>query len=126
MRRAPILLILSLLPAAAARPQALTRAAGEFQVSVDASLAFPGGLVTVRLSSPRGVPALAFAVLDGRRCPFFSDGRDWRALVPVAATDAAGPHTVGIDLRSRRGRRLVPFTVEVPPRDYPARTVLLP
>ncbi|HEX6737067.1 MAG TPA: M23 family metallopeptidase [Vicinamibacteria bacterium] len=127
MRRALAALpILLLLPAPTLRAQVVTRAAGEFQLSVDTSLAFPGGLIAVRLSSRRGLPALAFAVLDGRRCPFFAEGRDWRALVPVAATDPAGVRTLGIDLRSRRGRRLVPFTVEVPARAYPARTVPLP
>jgi murein DD-endopeptidase MepM/ murein hydrolase activator NlpD len=123
MRRASLVLLLLAAPVQA---QVLSRGAGEFQVNVDTSLAFPGGLVSVLLSSRRLVPAMGYAVLDGRRCPFLSEGRDWRALVPVSATDAAGTHTLGIDLRTRRGRRLISFAVEVAPRDYPPRTVVLP
>ena len=123
MRRALVVLLLAALPAQA---QVFGRSSGEFQINADTSLAFPGGLVSVRLSSRRGASAMAFAVLGGRRCPFFPDGREWRALVPVAATDSPGTRTLGIDLRTRRSRRLISFILTVPSREYPARAVLLP
>jgi hypothetical protein len=123
MRRALLILFLV---ASTAHAQVLSRSAGDFQVTADTSLAFPGGLISLRLSSRRSLPAFAYAVLDGRRCPFFREGRDWRALAPIAATDPPGVRTLGIDLRTGRGRRLIPFTVTVPPRDYPGRTVVVP
>jgi murein DD-endopeptidase MepM/ murein hydrolase activator NlpD len=123
MRRALVVLLLAAFPAQA---QVFSRSAGEFQISADTSLAFPGGLVSVRLSSRRAASAAAYAVLGGRRCPFFPDGREWRALVPIAATDPPGTQTLGVDLRTRRSRRLIPFTLSVPPREYPARSVPLP
>jgi murein DD-endopeptidase MepM/ murein hydrolase activator NlpD len=46
--------------------------------------------------------------------------------VPIPATLAAGDHTLGIEIRTRRGRRRLPVPVTVAPRQYPARTVVIP
>src|SRR5262245_21358362 len=64
--------------------EVLTRTAGEFRVTADTALAFPGGVVSLTLSSRRPVASLAYGILDGQRCMFYPDGGDWRALVPVS------------------------------------------
>lgn len=123
MRRALLVLLFIGPPSHA---QVLVRSAGEFQVSADTSLAYPGGVISVRLSSRRLWPALAYAIFDGRRCPLFQEEREWRGLVPIPATHPPGTHPLGIDLRTRRGRRRIAIATTVPPRDYPERTVFLP
>jgi peptidase M23-like protein len=123
MRR---ILIVFLLLAPVAHAEVLTRTAGDFRVTADTSLAFPGGLVSLTLWSRRPVASLAYGILDGQRCLFYPEGRDWRALVPVSATHPPGTYTLGVDVRTRRRRHLIAVPVTIVGRDYPARTVVLP
>jgi murein DD-endopeptidase MepM/ murein hydrolase activator NlpD len=97
---------------------------GNVTFVADQSQAFPGGLVVVRLSSRRPLGA-AFAILDGRRVPFYLAGGP-RALVPIPLTAVAGPSTLGVEILSRRGRQRVPLSVTIEPRLYPPRTVVIP
>jgi murein DD-endopeptidase MepM/ murein hydrolase activator NlpD len=89
---------------------------------VDASQAFPGGVVAVRLSSRSRLGA-AWAFLDGRRAPFYLEREVPRALVPVAATSEAGPSTLGVGISSRRGEQRVAIPLTISAREYPPRHV---
>ena len=57
------------------------RRVGKVTFRVDVTQAFPGGVVVVRLQS-RGRLGAAWALLDGRRAPFYSRAACPRALVP--------------------------------------------
>jgi hypothetical protein len=116
-------LVLTAGPAAA---QAIVRQAGNVTVQADPRLAFPGGLFVVHVTSRRPLGAYLTAVFDGRRVPLFPSRRGHRALVPIPATLAAGEHVLGIEIRTRRARRRIAVPVTVAPRDYPARTVVIP
>jgi hypothetical protein len=119
---------LFLLVALAAPPPApgeeITRRVGQVTFRVDTTHAFPGGVVTVRLAS-RGRLGAAFAVLGGWRVPFFLHRGAPRALVPVPVTTVPGPATVGVEIAARRGGQRIPIPIEIPPRPYPARTLVL-
>jgi murein DD-endopeptidase MepM/ murein hydrolase activator NlpD len=91
---------------------------------VDASQAFPGGVVVVRLGS-RGRLGNAWALLDGRRAPFYLDRGVPRALVPVAASAEAGPATLGVGIAARRGEQRVAIPLTVVARDRRPRQVFL-
>ena len=128
MRRLPavlFVLILSLAPRPAAA-QTIVRSAGDVTVQADPRLAFPGGLFVVYVSSRRPLSAYLTAVFDGRRLPMFHTRRGYRSLVPVPATLAPGAHTLGIEIRTRRGRRRIAVPVTVAPREYPPRTLVIP
>ncbi len=99
--------------------------AGNILIAAEQTLSYPGGLLVVQLSSKRGIRGYATANFDGHRSVFFSGPRGVRALVPVPATTAPGPHTLGIEIRGR-GRARALLTVAVAPRDYPPRIVTLP
>jgi murein DD-endopeptidase MepM/ murein hydrolase activator NlpD len=105
--------------------QEIVRRVGRVTFRVDASQAFPGGVVVVRLGS-RGRLGAAWALLDGRRAPFYSDRGVPRALVPVATTAEAGPATLGIEIAARGGEQRVAIPVTVAARDYRPRHVFLP
>jgi murein DD-endopeptidase MepM/ murein hydrolase activator NlpD len=117
--------VLAVLLTAASPAQVVTRRAGRVVVEADQAQAFPGGLVSVRLRSGRAF-GTAYAVLDGRRCPFFRAAGSWRALVPIPATFRAGPATVGVEIRRGRGRQRIAVPLEIAAREYAERTVALP
>jgi len=109
----------------AAYPEETTRQIGRLSVAVDESAAYPGGLLTVRVRSGMRY-GVAHAILEGRRCPFLPSHRGLRALVPVPVDALPGPMTLGIEVRSGRGRQRFAVPVTVGERTYPGRTVLLP
>jgi hypothetical protein len=130
MRRTPILFLLVVLagPAFArgAESPLVVRRVGRLTIKADPSLAFPGGLLTVQVQSRRAVGGMIQAILDGRRCPFFYRGGTFTALVPIPPTLGAGRTTLGIEVRSSRGRQRIAVPVEIAPRDYRERTVVIP
>ena len=111
--------------ASAAYAEETTRQVGRLSVAVDESAAYPGGLLTVRVRSGMRY-GVAHAILEGRRCPFLSSHRGLRAMVPVPVDAPPGPMTLGIEVRSGRGRQRFAVPVTVAERTYPGRTVLLP
>jgi murein DD-endopeptidase MepM/ murein hydrolase activator NlpD len=104
--------------------QEIVRSVGRLTFRVDASQAFPGGVVVVRLGS-RGRLGTAWAFLDGRRAAFYSDRGMPRALVPVAASAEAGPATLGVAIAARRGQQRVAIPITMVARDYRPRYVAL-
>jgi murein DD-endopeptidase MepM/ murein hydrolase activator NlpD len=124
MRRALSLFSLLLL-AADASGQSFARRAGNLRIEVDEAAAFPGGLLAVRLRSPQPLGA-AYAILGGRRFPFFASRGGVRALVPIEVGTSPGSATLGIEIRGRRGRRRIPVAVEVHPRTYAPRVRVVP
>ena len=104
--------------------QDVVKRVGSVTFTADQSQAFPGGLVVVRLSSKRPLGA-AYAILDGRRVPFYLAGGP-RALVPIPLTAVAGPTMLGVEILGRRGRQRIPLSVTIEPRLYPPRTVVIP
>jgi len=116
-----------LLFASAAVPtpaQEIVRRVGRVTFRVDASQAFPGGVVVVRLGSRARLGA-AWALLDGRRAPFYLERGVPRALVPVAATAEAGPATLGVGISSRGGEQRVAIPLTIAAREHPPRHVFL-
>ncbi len=124
-RRAVLLCSFLALAAPSAFPQEVVKRVGQVTFRVDQSRAFPGGVIVVRLSS-RGRLGMAFAMLDGRRAPFYLAGGIPRALVPIPVTAVPGPNTLGIELVARGGRQRVPISVDIASRAYPARSVVIP
>jgi len=118
------LLLLASLPAARATAQEVVRHFGRSMLRVDVSQAFPGGVVVVRLQS-RGRIGSAWALLDGRRAPFYPDRGVLRALVPVAAGAEPGPATLGIGIAARGGGQRIAIPVTLTPREYRSRYVYL-
>ena len=95
-------------------------------VEVDDADAFPGGLVSVKLVSRRPLRGIVYGILDGRRCPAFAVRGGMRALVPVPVTHAPGRATLGVEIRSRGGRRRYAVPVAIAPRVYLPREIVLP
>jgi hypothetical protein len=123
IRAAAILAVLTL--ASSGFAEESLRRVGRLTVGVDESSAYPGGLLTVRVRS--GLRSgVAHAILEGRRCPFLPSHRGLRAMVPVPVDAPAGPMTLGIEVRSGRGRQRFAVPIKVGERTYPGRTVLLP
>ena len=121
-------LLLSLilpLVASPAAPQEASRYVGAVRFSVDTRQGFPGGFLIARLQS-RIALGTAYAILDGRRAPFYSSPRGLRALVPVPLSSVAGPTTIGFELASRRGRQRIPLDLALAARTYPPRSVTIP
>jgi murein DD-endopeptidase MepM/ murein hydrolase activator NlpD len=125
IRRTVLLFSVLALAAPSAFTQDVVKRVGQVTFRVDQSRAFPGGVMVVRLSS-RGRLGTAFAILDGRRAPFYLAGGVPRALVPVAVTAASGPNTLGIEIVARGGRQRIPISVNIAARTYPARSVVIP
>ena len=125
MTRCSLFALLAFVLASPAPAQVVVKHVGQVTFRADHSLAFPGGVVVVRLSSRRRL-GTAYAILDGRRAPFYLASGVPRAVVPVPLTAAAGPGTLGVEIVSRRGRQRIPIPVEVRPRTYPPRTVVIP
>jgi murein DD-endopeptidase MepM/ murein hydrolase activator NlpD len=109
---------------APARAEEIVRRVGRVSFRVDTSKAFPGGVVVVRLGS-RGRLGAAWALLDGRRAPFYSDRGVPRALVPVATFVEAGPATLGVEIAARGGEQRVSIPITIVARDYRPRYVAL-
>jgi len=124
VRRVVFLMLLALLPAAGARSQEVVRRVGRTTIRVDVSQAFPGGAVVVRLHSKSRL-GTAWALLDGRRAPFYLERGVPRALVPVAASAEPGPATLGVGIASRGGGQRIAIPVTITPREYRSRYVYL-
>lgn len=123
MKRRALPTLLFLAAALAAEPQEIRRTVGKLTASVDTRGAVPGGLLVVRLHRYLGT---TFAILGGRRVPFYASARGPLALVPIPVTHPAGTSTLGIELWTRRGRQRIAIEVPIAPRAYPTRTVTLP
>jgi hypothetical protein len=107
------------------RGQEVVRRIGRVTIRADPSRAFPGGVLVVRLGLSGRLGA-AWALLDGRRAPFYPERGGLRALVPVAADGEPGPATLGIGIAARRGEQRIAIPIQIAPRAYPSRTVVLP
>lgn len=105
---------------------AAARTGGGVAISVDETSAFPGGVLTVRLSSRRPIRGIVYGILDGRRCPAFWTREGMRALVPIPVTHPPGRVTLGVEIRSGGGRRRYAVPVTIAPRAYPTRVVFVP
>jgi hypothetical protein len=110
---------------ASAQPGEIVRRVGRVAVRVDTSRGFPGGVLVVRVGSTGRLGAV-WALLDGRRAPFFLERGLARAFVPVALGTDSGPATLGIGIAARRGEQRIAIPIEIRERRYPRRTVLLP
>lgn len=108
----------------AAEPRIVTRA-GTVQIEVDTTNAHPGGLFLVWLRA-RTALGPTVAAYEGQRAPFFSSPQGLRAMLPVPLTVRAGNGTLGIEIRSGRGRRRIPVEVSVGPVPERRRTLILP
>jgi murein DD-endopeptidase MepM/ murein hydrolase activator NlpD len=104
---------------------AARRGAG-VSISVDDSEAYPGGMLTVRLTSRRPIGGVVYGILDGRRCPAFRSPGGMQAMVPVPVTHRPGRVTLGVEIRSGGGRARYAVPVTIAPRAYPERLVLVP
>ena len=80
--------------------------------------------MVVRLQS-KGRLGSAWALLDGRRAPFYLERGVPRALVPVAASAEAGPATLGVGIAARGGEQRIAIPVTLTPREYRSRYVYL-
>ena len=107
-------------PAAA---QDVVRRVGAVTIRVELSRARPGGVALVRLAA-RGRIGAAWALLDGRRAPFFPDRGGLRALVPIDLTAEAGPATLGIGLAARQGEQRIAVPVTLGERTDASRVVV--
>ena len=116
--------LLLALAAPRASGQEIVRRVGRVTFRVDASQAFPGGVVVVRLAARSRIGA-AWALLDGRRAPFHSERGVPRALVPVSASAEAGPATLGVELAARGGEQRIAIPITILARERRPRYVFL-
>lgn len=117
-------LALSMAPRVA-HAQDVVKRVGQVTFRADLKAAFPGGLIVAYLQ-PRGSLGAAYAILDGRRTPFFPSARGLRALVPIPVGSPPGPRALGVEIMARRGRQRVPLQVSIGERAYAARTIVVP
>ena len=110
------------LVAASARAGEVVRRVGAVTFRADTTRAFPGGVLVARLAA-RGRIGAAWALLDGRRAPFYAAGGAPRALVPLSADAQPGPATLGVGLAARKGEQHIVIPVEIAARAYEARSV---
>ena len=122
--RLAALVLAILVPNPAFAAEEVVRRVGSVTFRVDVEQAFPGGVVVVRLQS-RGRLGGAWALLDGRRAPFYSARGGPRALVPVAANTQAGPATLGIGIAARGGEQRIAIPITIGAREYRPRHVSL-
>jgi murein DD-endopeptidase MepM/ murein hydrolase activator NlpD len=122
---AAVLFSLALLVPASASAQDVVRRVGRYTVTADLSAAHPGGLIVARLRATRPIFAASYANIDGRRVRFLQTPAGLRALVPLPADFPAGPTTLGVELVGQ-GRIRIPVPIEVAPRSYPPRVVVIP
>jgi hypothetical protein len=106
--------------------QTVSRTVGRVQFVVDESSAYPGGMFTLYLRSPRAIGGVVYGILDGRRCPAFNSSRGVRAMVPIPVGYRPGPATLGVEIRNWRGRQRVPVSVTVREKTYPPRSTVIP
>jgi murein DD-endopeptidase MepM/ murein hydrolase activator NlpD len=107
-----------------AHAQEVVRRVGNVTFRVDVAHAFPGGVVVVKLQS-RGRLGAAWALLDGRRAPFYSERGGPRALVPVASATEPGPATLGVVVSARGGEQRIAIPLTIAAREYPPRYVFV-
>jgi hypothetical protein len=107
-----------------AHAQDVVRRVGNVTFRVDVAHAFPGGVVVVKLQS-RGRLGAAWALLDGRRAPFYSERGGPRALVPVASATEPGPATLGVVVSARGGEQRIAIPVTIAAREYQPRYVFV-
>lgn len=118
-------LVLALLAPTTIGGDEVVRRVGRVTFRADTKHAFPGGVVVARLGVRGGRIGAAWAILGGRRAPFFADRGLPRALVPVAADAEPGPATMGVELAARGGDQRIPVPITLAAREYPARRVFL-
>jgi murein DD-endopeptidase MepM/ murein hydrolase activator NlpD len=111
-------------PALASSPDVFRQLTG-LSVTVETEHAYPGGVLVVKLHPQRPIGA-ATAALNGRRAPFYPATRGLRALLPVPLGTPGGSSVVGLEIHGRLGRRRIPLEVEIAPRTYSDREILLP
>ena len=99
---------------------------GGLTIDVSQTDAFPGGVLNVRIARARPLRGTVLGNLDGRRCPAFWTRDGLRVLVPVPVTFPPGPTTLGVEIRSSRGRQRFAVPVTVGARAYPPRETMLP
>ena len=126
IQRTLVALALLLALASPAAPAGVTRNPGGLSIAVDEREAYPGGLLTIRLHSRRPIRGIVYGILDGRRCPAFSSADGLRVLVPVPVTFTPGRTTLGVEIRSSRGRDRFAVPVTIARREYAAREIVLP
>ena len=105
---------------------AATHRAGPYTVAIDDGSAFQGGMLDVSMTSRRAIRGIVNVVLDGRRCPAFWSGGRLRALVPVPVTFPPGRATLGIEIRTSRGRARYPLPLTIAPRERAPEEGVLP
>lgn len=103
---------------------AVVRRVGRVTIIADTRHARPGGLLVARLAARTRLGAVN-AILDGRRVPFFPAKGGPRALLPLSVPSLPGPATLGIEILARRSRQRIAVAVEIAPRAYAPRSVLL-
>lgn len=123
-RRAFLLGLAGPLLAASAPAAEVVRRVGAVTFRADITHAFPGGVLVARLGS-RGRIGAAWALLDGRRAPFYVDHGVPRALVPLSADTEPGPATLGVGLAARGGEQRIVIAVEIAVRAYEPRHVFI-
>jgi murein DD-endopeptidase MepM/ murein hydrolase activator NlpD len=121
-RRAFLLGLAGPLLAAPASAEEVVRRVGAVTFRADTTRAFPGGVLVARLGS-RGRIGAAWALLDGRRAPFYAASGVPRALVPLSADAEPGPATLGVGLAARKGEQRIVIPVEIAARAYERRNV---
>src|SRR5687767_5776660 len=114
-----------ILPLLASAPP-VTRTAGGVTVIADIVDAFPGGMIPVSVRSRRPIRGVVYGILDGRRCPAFWTLGGLRALVPIPVTHTPGPATLGVEIRTARGRQRIPIPIAIEDRAYPASSRVVP
>lgn len=102
----------------------VVRRVGAVTFRADTTRAFPGGVLVARLAA-RGRLGAAWALLDGRRAPFYASAGGPRALVPLPADAQAGPATLGVGLAARKGEQRIAIPVEIAARAYERRSVFI-
>jgi peptidase M23-like protein len=117
-------LALVALAAVPAPAQEVVRRVGSVTFRVNVAQAFPGGVVVVKLQS-RGRLGAAWALLGGRRAPFYSERGGPRALVPVASVTEPGPATLGVVVSARSGEQRIAIPVTIVAREYQPRHVFV-
>jgi murein DD-endopeptidase MepM/ murein hydrolase activator NlpD len=125
MRRARGLPLLACALAALAAPpvrsETVSKSVGLARFSADLTQAFPGGLIVAHVAS-RGRLGTVYAILDGRRALVYGA----RALVPIPAESEPGADVLGFELLARGGRQRIPLDVQIMPRGYAPRSVVIP
>lgn len=108
-----------------AEAQVAARTVGSVTFRADLAHARPGGVIVASVAS-RGRMGAVFAILQGRRVPFYVSASGTRALVPIPAETPPGDDVLGFELWARRGRQRIPLDVAIAPAEYPGRTVEIP